>query len=111
VSGIEVGKEIRIVFNGIAALGVVAGSFCIWLGYHLFSTFQANGNAAKSTTKVAAGKAVSLFISGQWPGLFFIRLGALIIIVALLAAGTGMALGNEKQTVAKKKKSATEQQR
>jgi hypothetical protein len=57
-----------------------------------FKRYKANAGEAKSRTTVTAGKAVSLFVSSQWPSLFFMGVGALVIIVALLAAGAGMLL-------------------
>ena len=84
----ESGK-LSFTFNGIAALGVLGGTICIFLGYKLFQQPIPSGTGTM-TAKIAHGMA-DMGITGPWPGIFFMGFGALIIIVGILSAGAAQA--------------------
>ena len=83
-SGISLGP-FSFVFNGVAALATVGGIFCIYLGYKLFTKgVQEHRGELKAKVRF-----VEILFTGVGPGLFFMAFGALVLMVALIAAFLG----------------------
>ena len=96
----DIGRGVRIIFNGVATLGILVGGAIAWLGYRLYVA----GVAADSAAEVAAkSKFLGLTISGTGPGLFFVGLGAIIVIASVIAVAVTAASG---RAAAAKKPSA-----
>lgn len=89
-------RGLQFTFNGIAFLGVVAGCFCLYLGYKLF-TIPTPAGSGTLTANIAKGMA-NVGVSGPWPGVFFMAMGVIVVIVAVLSAGVGLAVAPQRGT-------------
>jgi hypothetical protein len=72
-------------FNGVTTLGILAGVVFVYLGYKLFGQSVVAGTGT-ITAKIAHGLA-DIGITGPWPGMFFMAIGGVVIMVALLSVG------------------------
>ncbi len=80
--------DFSFVFNGVAALATLGGIFCVYLGYKLF-TKGVQDHRGELKAKV---RFVEILFTGVGPGLFFMAFGALVLMVALIAALMGQGL-------------------
>src|SRR5262249_14583219 len=85
-------RAFRFVFNGVATLGALLGGFLGLLGYWLYTTAgveQAPGQLE------AKSNFLTIVLSGKGPGLLFMGIGGIVIIVAIIAAAMGREVGQE----------------
>lgn len=73
----------RVHVNVIGMLGVIAGTIFAGMGYKLFETGVIN---AGNTSLQASGFFGKWVMTGTAPGLFFMMVGAIIVIVSIVAA-------------------------